>query len=91
MLAIFLAIMEDADGRGRYKKGRGADRDTAGSADIQMALATLMSLRLIVKLGAANSGDTLDGGSRYRVAVDWEVVRSVARSAGVEPEDYLAE
>ena len=88
MLAIFHAIKEDAD-----KKGRPENRKevTDGSADIQMAIATLASLRLLIKLGAANAVDTLDGGTKYKVAVDWEVVRGIARSVGVEAEDYLAE
>jgi len=33
----------------------------------------------------------LDGGSKWKVAVGWEVIRTVARSVGVEAEDYLAE
>ena len=88
LLAIFQAIKEDADGRRKLGAGREV---TAGAADIQMAIATLASLRLLVKVGAANAADTLDGGSRYKVAVGWEVVRTVARSVGVEAEDYLAE
>lgn len=87
MLAIFHAIKEDADGRGRL----GTGRVTSGAADIQMAIATLASLRLLVKVGAVNAADTLDGGSKYRVTIGWEVVRSIARSVGVEAEDYLAE
>ena len=88
MLAIFHCIKEDADARGRY--GRGGKGEN-GSADIQMAIATLVSLRLLVKMGAQNAGDAMDGGCRYRVAVGWEVVRGVARSVGIEAEDYLAD
>lgn len=96
MLAIYHVLLEDADGRGRYlstngfvkRKNKGL---SAGEADIQMAIATLASLRLIAKMGSANADDTLDGGSRWRVAVGWEVVRGIARSVGVEAEDYLAE
>jgi origin recognition complex subunit 5 len=88
MLAIFHAIKEDADNRERLGTGREL---TAGAADVQMAIATLASLRLLVKIGATSAADTLDGGSKYRVAVGWEVVRSIARSVGVEAEDYLAE
>lgn len=88
MLAIFHAILTDADGRGKYMKGRGPI-DVAGSSDVQMAVATLLSLRLIIK--TSNSGDVLEGTSKYRVAVNWDVVRAVARSVGVEPEDYLEE
>jgi origin recognition complex subunit 5 len=88
MLAIFHAIKEDADGRGRLGTGRDL---TAGAADIQLAVATLASLRLLVKMGAANGGDTLDCGTKYKVAVGWEVVRGIARSVGIEAEDYVAE
>jgi origin recognition complex subunit 5 len=84
MLAIFHAIREE----GKGAKGRGM---VNGSADIQMAVATLGSLRLLVRVGSAASGDALDGGCRYRAAVGWEVVRGVARSVGVEVEDYLAD
>ncbi|KAH8820605.1 origin recognition complex subunit 5 C-terminus-domain-containing protein [Xylogone sp. PMI_703] len=86
MLAIFHAIRIDADDRMR----KGADA-VAGSADIQMAFATLASLRLLVKVGGVNSIDVLDGGSRWKVAVGWDTVRTIARSVGVEAEDYLAD
>lgn len=83
MLAIFLAIEEDAD-------SKKVKRALNGSADVLMAVATLASLRLLVRMGGANQ-DVLDAGTKYRVAVGWEVVRGVARSVGVEVEDYLAE
>lgn len=86
MLAIFHAIREDADGRGRGKSKR-----VEGAADVQMAVATLASLRLLIRMGSAGSADVLDAGTKYRVAVGWEVVRGIARSVGVEVEDYLAE
>lgn len=88
MLAIFHAIKDDADSKGKLGKGKEL---TAGAADIEMAIATLVTLRLLAKVGSANSGDTLDAGTKYRVAVGWEVVRGVARSIGVEAEDYLDE
>ncbi|TVY13245.1 Origin recognition complex subunit 5 [Lachnellula arida] len=96
MLAIFHCIKEDADSRGRYRNANGNGNANErkrenGSADIQMAIATLASLRLLVKMGAQNAGDAMDGACRYRVAVGWEVVRGVARSVGVEAEDYLAD
>ncbi|QSZ32677.1 hypothetical protein DSL72_002256 [Monilinia vaccinii-corymbosi] len=95
MLAIYHVLLEDADGRGRYSSTKGTNKRKhkglgAGEADIQMAIATLASLRLIAKMGSANAADALDGGSRWRVAVGWEVVRGIARSVGVEAEDYLA-
>ncbi|RDW88058.1 origin recognition complex subunit Orc5-like protein [Coleophoma cylindrospora] len=92
MLAIFQTIKQDADDRGRvggWRRNR--PLGLAGDADIQSAIATLASLRLLVKQGGANSADTLDGGSKWRVAVGWDFVRAIARSIGVEVEDYLAE
>ena len=59
-----------------------------GSADLQTAIATLCSLRLLVRVGSA---DALDGGARYRVAVGWEVVRNIGRSVGVEVEEWIGE
>jgi hypothetical protein len=59
-----------------------------GSADLQTAIATLCSLRLLVRVGSA---DALDGGARYRVAVGWEVVRNIGRSVGVEVEEWVGE
>jgi origin recognition complex subunit 5 len=81
MLAIFHAIREES----RAAMGRGS---VNGSADVQMAIATLLSLRLLVRVGNA---DPLDGGARYRVAVGWEVVRSVGRSVGIEVEEWVAD
>ena len=81
MLAIFHAIREESRGA----KGRG---NVNGSADLQTAIATLVSLRLLVRIGNA---DALDGGARYRVAVGWEVVRSVGRSVGIEVEEWVGD
>ncbi|PMD17698.1 origin recognition complex subunit Orc5 [Hyaloscypha hepaticicola] len=81
MLAIFHAIREESRGG----MGRGS---VNGSADVQMAIATLISLRLLVRVGNA---DPLDGGARYRVAVGWEVVRSVGRSVGIEAEEWVGD
>lgn len=81
LLAIFQAIKLDANGR---------ISKTGGDADVQMAIATLSSLRLLVKMGSTNAGDALEGG-KWKIAVGWEVIRTVARSVGLEAEDYLAD
>lgn len=92
MLAIFHTIKLDADDTGRTGSWRrNRPLGLGGDADIQSAIATLASLRLLVKQGGANSADTLDGGSKWRVAVGWDFVRAIARSIGVEVEDYLAD
>lgn len=91
MLAIFHAISEDVTPIKRTGKGKSREKaGLGGSADVLMAVGTLASLRLLNRLGSQNQ-DVLDGGTRYRVAVGWEVVRGVARSVGLEVEDYLAD
>ena len=57
-------------------------------ADVGVALATLASLRLVVRVG---SGDVMDRGARWRVNAGLEAVRGVGRSLGVEVEDWLVE
>lgn len=73
-------------GIGGKRRGRLGE----GGADVQMAIATLASLRLVQRTGIAAEGG-LDAGAKWRVCVGWEVVRGVARSVGFEVEDYLAE
>lgn len=58
-------------------------------ADVSMALATLSSLRLLVRVGGG--GDPLDRGGKWRVNVGWEVVRGLGRSMGIEVEEWLIE
>ncbi|KAJ2897621.1 Origin recognition complex subunit 5 [Zalerion maritima] len=79
MLAIFAAV------RTEWAPELG---DGALDADFGVAVATLASLRLLVKVGAAG-GDPLDRGGKWRVNVGWEVVRGVGRSIGVEVEEWL--
>lgn len=81
MSAIFTAV------RGEWA----ADQDLVVGevdADMGVALATLASLRLVVRVGA---GDVLDRGARWRVNAGLEAVRGVGRSLGVEVEDWLVE
>lgn len=82
MMAIFMTV------RGEW--GVGAGTGAAGmDADVGMALATLSSLRLLVRVGGG--GDLLDRGGKWRVNVGWEVVRGLGRSMGVEVEEWLIE
>lgn len=81
MLAIFWALIHNSDG--------GAQAAAAASADVPMAIATLASLRLIVK--ASLTADSLDGSTKWKVNIGWDVVRSVARTVGVEVEEYFWE
>jgi origin recognition complex subunit 5 len=62
--------------------------------DVGMALATLASLRLLVRVGSSSTtsgGNDMDRGGRWRVNVGWEAVRGVGRSMGIEVEDWLVE
>lgn len=75
-LAIFWALAGEAQG-GRVE---------GGAADVLAAVATLASLRLLVKTSAV--ADPLEGGCKWKVNVGWEVVRGVGRSVGVEVEEW---
>ncbi|CAN8103848.1 unnamed protein product [Discula destructiva] len=79
MMAIFTVV------RTEWGSG-GASVD---DADVGMALATLSSLRLLVKVGGG--GDPLDRGGKWRVNIAWEAVRGLGRSMGVEVEEWLVE
>lgn len=83
MLAIFTTVRIEWGIRGSSGSGPGLD------ADVSMALATLSSLRLLVRVGGG--GDPLDRGGKWRVNVGWEVVRGLGRSMGVEVEEWLIE
>lgn len=82
MLSIFQFLRLDAD-----VSSKGRVSAIAGSADVLMAVATLASLRLIIKTSAV--ADPLDASTKWKANVGWEVVRGLARSVGVEVEDFL--
>ncbi|KAG4220809.1 hypothetical protein PC116_g30713 [Phytophthora cactorum] len=68
------------------------DNQPTVDGDVGMAIATLASLRLLVRVGGAGgAGDTMDRGGKWRVGVGWEVIRGVGRSMGVEVEEWLVE
>lgn len=80
-LAIYRAVLLDSNKNKLGLRGSGAD--------LGMAVATLASLRLIVKTSSV--ADALDGLTKWKVNVGWEVVRVLARSVGVEVEDYIVD
>lgn len=80
MVAIFTAV------RIEWGIGEGSVDD----ADVGMALATLSSLRLLVRVGGGG-GDPLDRSGKWRVNVGWETIRGLGRSMGVEVEEWLIE
>lgn len=85
MMAIFAAVRREWDARWDGGELEGGD------ADVGMAIATLASLRLLVRIGGAGGGDVLDRGGKWRVNVGWEVVRGLGRSMGVEVEEWLVD
>lgn len=56
--------------------------------DVGMALMTLTSLRLLVKVGA---GEITDRSGKWRVNVAWDAIRAIGRSIGVDVEEWLVE
>ncbi|KAH7046741.1 origin recognition complex subunit 5 C-terminus-domain-containing protein [Macrophomina phaseolina] len=74
LLAIFRAVLP---------------HDAPPTADVYTAIATLNSLRLLLRSGAAGA-DPLDGSCKWRVNYGWEYVRDLGRSVGLEMGDYLA-
>lgn len=83
MMAIFAAVRTEwiAGGSALAIGAAGLD------GDVGAAIATLASLRLLVRVGTA--ADVMDRAGKWRVNVSWEVIRGVGRSIGVEVEDWL--
>ncbi|KAK4190272.1 putative origin recognition complex subunit orc5 protein [Podospora australis] len=95
MLAIFTAVRGEwdpsFDNRNPHSDQKETGATGGNNADIGMAIATLASLRLLVRVGGVAGGDPMDCGGKWRVNVGWEVVRGLGRSIGVEVEDWLIE
>lgn len=89
MVAIYAATRREWV-RGGDEEGVGAGTGSV-DGDVGMAIATLASLRLLVRVGGAGGGDAMDRGGKWRVGVGWEVIRGVGRSMGVEVEEWLIE
>ncbi|PFH57623.1 hypothetical protein XA68_14774 [Ophiocordyceps unilateralis] len=86
VLERMLAILEAV--RGEWAPD-GCSIGSAGlDGDVGTALATLASLRLLVRVG---SGDVADRAGKWRINASWEAVRGIGRSIGVELEDWLIE
>ena len=59
------------------------------SADLYTSVATLTSLKLLVRTGVGGASDALEPGGRWRVGFGWEFVRGLGRSVGIEVGEYL--
>jgi origin recognition complex subunit 5 len=57
------------------------------TADVLSQIATLVSLRLVLRSGA---GDGLDPSVRWKANVGWDFIASLGRSAGLEVRDFVA-
>lgn len=57
--------------------------------DITTQIATLTSMRLLVRAGGAGGNDTLDPSAKWRVNFQWEWVRSLGRTVNLEVGEYL--
>lgn len=76
LLAIFHAILP---------------HPVASTVDVMTQIATLASLRLLIRTSSAAAGDVLDAQAKWRVNVGWDYVQNVARSVRFDVENYLAE
>ncbi|TKA25564.1 hypothetical protein B0A50_05425 [Salinomyces thailandicus] len=67
--------------------------DLRTTIDMYTQIATLTSLRLLVRSGGIGSSDPLEAGGKWRVgpAVNWEYAQGVARSLDFGLLDYVAE
>ncbi|KAI1825147.1 origin recognition complex subunit Orc5 [Xylaria intraflava] len=94
MVAIYVATRREWRGEADDTRGAGAV-----DGDVGMGIATLASLRLLVRVGGgaagasvgAGGGADLDRGGKWRVNVGWDIIRGVGRSMGVEVEEWLVE
>lgn len=83
MLAIFAALRAEWAADSIFGSGSASVVD----GDVGMALSTLASLRLLMKVGTA--GDPMDRGGKWRINVGWDIIRGVGRSLGIEVEEWL--
>lgn len=82
MMAIFETVKTEWIDDGRLTISTGTD------GDVGMALATLASLRLLMRVGV---GDLTDRAGKWRINVGWEAIRGISRSIGVDIEEWLIE
>ena len=81
-MAVFEAVRGEWAPEGSAVGAAGLD------GDIGMAISTLASLKLLVRVGA---GDMMDRAGKWRIAVGWDAIRGIGRSIGVEVEEWLIE
>ncbi|ODQ63221.1 hypothetical protein NADFUDRAFT_29026 [Nadsonia fulvescens var. elongata DSM 6958] len=82
MLAIFQAIIPENDGRGD------SDDEFVTNIDINVQIATLATLKLVVR---TSNADPLDSRTRWKVNVSWALIRRIANDIKFHIEYYLLE
>jgi origin recognition complex subunit 5 len=67
--------------------------DMRSTIDVYTQIATLTSLRMLVRGGGIGASDTLEPGGKWRTgtAVTWEYAQALARSVDFDLLDYVAE
>jgi len=67
--------------------------DFRSTIDVYAQIATLASLRLLVRAGGIGGGDPLEPGGKWKVgrAVTWEYIQNLARTLDFGLLDYIAE
>jgi len=59
------------------------------NSDVFTQIATLSSLRLLLRAGTTGT-DALDPGCKWRINCGWEYVATLGRSVGLEMRDWVA-
>ncbi len=90
LVAIFLAVRSEWTHAPPVTATGATCAAAVVDADCSTALATLASLRLVVRISGA-TGDPIDHAGKWRVNVGWEIVKNLGRSMGVDMEDWLIE
>lgn len=67
--------------------------DFRSTIDVYSQIATLSSLRLLVRAGGVGGGDPLEPGGKWKTgpAVSWEYIQNLARTLDFGLVDYIAE
>ena len=94
LLAIFRALLPQTNAT--VSQAGAAPDSVPQLADLYTQIATLTSIRLLVRAGASCSasglgghGDVLEPGAKWRVNFGWEWIRTEGRRVGVEVADFL--
>ncbi|ODQ80521.1 hypothetical protein BABINDRAFT_160795 [Babjeviella inositovora NRRL Y-12698] len=85
-----LVVSFDDEGKGETETSL-ASGALVNTIDVESQIATLISLRLIVKTGNGVHGDLLAGKVRLRCNVGWSFIAGLAKDIGMDVEGYILE